>query len=266
MTERITLAIAAAIADLDWFAVPHTIDQLLGIYAESLGEGRPLSRRTLSNEECLRAIAARVGGRASGHADPTADSALAGEPGALDDADGTVGAIDACLEQIHAAAQELADLVADATGSARWVPVVAGPRRQDRLMVISALLARLSPNLAEAAMVGDVDEMDELARYAIAESAAWLRTKGEEIWRASRGDLRPVAVQRAIVPCRCCGGWRAETIATTKGLCDQCAEFQHRHRCLPTQPIVRRWEYGQAATPGQILEAKAASRAKVRAG
>ena len=220
MTDRIAQAIAAATSDLNWFKIPHTVDMLIGIYAESLGEGRPLSRRNLSNDECLRAIAARIGGRTGGHADPTADTALRGEPDAVDDSDGTVGAIDACLALLHEAAQELADLVADATGTARWLPAVAGPGRQARLAVTSALLARLQPNLTAATASMDADDLtrcEELARIHLAESAAWLRTKGEEIWRASRGDHRPVAVQRAIEECRHCASWRKGTIARAKG-------------------------------------------------
>jgi hypothetical protein len=266
VTDRTTQAIATATTDLDWFKIPHTIDQVLGIYAESLGEGRPLSKRTLTNDECLRAIAARVGGRTGGHADPTPQQALAGEPDAIDDADGTVGAIDACLTQMHHAAQELADLVADASGTAAWRPSTLGPARQDRIAVISSLLARLAPNLATAIEHTDrPGELDELARYAIAESAAWLRTKGEEIWRASRGDHRPVVVQRAIVECRHCAAWRSGTIARVRGLCEQCSKFQGHHQCLPVEAVVRRWEYGKGATPAQVLESKAASKARRKA-
>ncbi len=269
MTDRIVQAVATATADLDWFKIPHDLDRVLGIYAESLGEGRALSKRTLTNDECLRAIAARIGGRAGGHADPTPQQALAGEPDSYDDADGTVGAIDACLVQMHHAAQELADLVADATGTARWTPRPAGPRRQDRLAVVSSLLARLAPNLADALERTDqLAEMDELARHAIAESAAWLRTKGEDIWQASRGEHRPVVVQRAIVECRHCSPWRKDTIATSKGLCQQCADFERNHGkgVLPVEATVRRWEYGKGATPAQVIEAKALAKGRARKG
>jgi hypothetical protein len=264
VTDRTDQAIAAAIADLDWFQIPHTLDQVLGIYAESLGEGRALSKRNLTNDECLQAIRARVGGRAGGHADPTVQAALAGEPDALDDADGTVGAIDACLAQMTAAARELDALVASLVGIGAWNPTEALRGRQDAVALIGARLARIAPHVGLAAQIGgDGGDLELLARTTIAESAAWLRLKGEEIWRASRGDHRPVAVQRAIVECSCCSTWRTGTIARVRGLCDQCATFQGHHRCLPTEPIVRRWEYGKGATPAQVIEAKAARR-KVR--
>lgn len=270
MTDRITQAIAAATADLDWFKIPHTIDQVLGIYAESLGEGRALSKRTLTNDECVEVIKARSYGHGgnvdSAWSDPTYQAVLAGQPDAPDDADGTIGAIDACLAQMHHGAQELADLVADACGTARWHPVAAGTRRQDQLAVTSALLARLAANLGDATERTDqLDEMDLLARTTIAESAAWLRTKGEDIWLASRGDHRPVAVQRTIAECRHCAPWRSGTIARVRGLCEQCAKFQGHHQCLPVEAVVKRWEYGKGATPAQVLESKAASKARRKA-
>ena len=272
MTDRIAQAIAATAADLDWFQNPHTLDQLIGVYAESLTEARPLSRRNLSNEECLRAISARGGGRGSELPDPTGNTAvqwvLAGEPDAIDDADGTMGAIDACLELMHEAAQELADLVADTTSTPRWLPRPAGTSRHHRLAVTSELLAALRPNLTTAVATMDADQLaqaEELARIHLAESAAWLRTKGEDIWRASRGDHRPVAVQRAIEECRHCSPWRKGTIAKVRGLCDQCAKFQSHYQCLPIEGIVRRWEYGRGATPTQVHESKAASRARRKA-
>lgn len=272
MTDRITRAVATTIAELDWFKIPHTIDQVIGIYAEALGESRPLSRRTLTNEECLRAITARIGGRTGGHADPTAQSALAGEPDAIDDADGTLGAIDACLDQMHHAAQELADLVAHATGTATWRPATLGPERQDRIAVISSQLARLQPNLAAALEATDHhDHIELLARTTLCESATWLRTKAEEIWRASRGDHRPVANRapgHKPDECRHCSRWRKGTIAQPKGLCQQCADFERNHGkgVLPIEAVVRRWEYGRGATPAQVLESKAAAKSKVRKG
>lgn len=266
MTDRLHQALATAIGHLEWFAIPHTVDQIIGLYSEALAGTTMRYRHGVSNDELLEAIRASgssTPGGKGGHSDPTADAALRGEPDAIDDTDGTLGAIDACLRTIGDAARELDHLGADATTTQRWHPPASGYGRQGTLAVIVARLHHAQPTL-DAATQLDPDLVDELVRTHIAESAAWLHEKCTEIWRASRGDAMPVAVQRPIVECSCCSAWRKGAIARTRGLCDQCATFQGHHRCLPTEAIVRRWDYGKGATPAQVLEAKAAGRKRRR--
>lgn len=50
-----------------------------------------------------------------------------------------------------------------------------------------------------------------------------------------------------------------------KNRCEDCATFNRNNRRTdPTAAILKRWEYGQPATPGQIAEARAAKSAKKR--
>lgn len=266
MTDRLHQALATAISELEWFAIPHTVDQIVGLYSEALAGQTMRYRHGVSNDEMLEAIRASgssTPGGKGGHSDPTADAALRGEPDAIDDADGTLGAIDACLALLEDAARRLDHLGADSCGRVRWHPPRAADGRQGRLSMVISRLHHAAPTLDAAAQL-DPDLVDELVRTHIAESAAWLHEKATEIWRASRGEAMPVAVQRAIVECSCCSPWRKGTIAQARGLCQQCATFQSHHRCLPTEAIVRRWDYGKGATPAQVLEAKAASRKRRR--
>jgi hypothetical protein len=83
--------------------------------------------------------------------------------------------------------------------------------------------------------------------------AVMVRAASSKVARAPED----VPTQKKIESCRNCAKWRTGTIAAANGLCDECKRFQGREHCLPTEPIVRRWEVGQNATPGQIIEAKA---------
>lgn len=262
--EQRTAAITAALDHLGWFKIPHTLDQVVGIYAEATAESHGTQARTMTNEEILSSITARVngGGGKGGHSDPTPMAALWGQPDARDDADGTLGMIDADVARIFEAADEV-DRTCSPTA---LTPVRARASRQERISWAVSALHHVRPHLEPAIGAGvDQARMEYLIRFDLAGSAEGLTLKCEEIWRASRGDTRPVAIQRAIAECSCCSAWRKGTIATRKTMCEQCAEFQTRHKAKPTEPIVRRWEYGQNATPGQILEAQAVGKRKARA-
>lgn len=249
-----SVALATAAQHLAWCAtIPHTIDQVLGIYTEALsGQGRPM-RHGMTNDEILRAITARIGGRGSGHSDPTPNAALRGEPDAIDDGDETIASITTAIVSLDALTAELVAAV----------PIDPGPEAartgRDRTDTLRACEVRLHRC---ASHVDHRDDLGHLIHGEIGETAAWLHAKAEAIWLASRGEHKPVAVQRDLVECSCCSRWRSGTIARTRGLCEQCATFQGHHRCLPTEPIVRRWDYGKGATPAQVLEAKAASKAR----
>ncbi len=267
MTDRLRTALTAAISDLEWFKIPHTIDQIIGLYSEALAGRTMRYRHGVSNDEMVasqRASATGAGGMTDpAWSDPTGDAVLRGQPDAIDDSDETLGAIDATLALLEDAARRLDHLGADACGQVRWHPPQAADERQGRLSVVISRLHHAKPRL-DAAVRHDEEQSDELVRLHIAEPAAWLPAKGEDIWRASRGDTQPVAIQRAIVECTCCSAWRKGTIAQVRGLCDQCSTFQGHHRCLPTEAIVRRWDWGKGATPAQVLEAKVASRKRRR--
>lgn len=97
-----------------------------------------------------------------------------------------------------------------------------------------------------------IDGIDlRLAR--ILADATWIDL---EVGKAMRAPADPRPEQKKIEGCRNCAPWRTGTIAPAGGLCQQCRDFKGNHKCLPTEPIVRRWEYGQAATPGQIVDAR----------
>lgn len=112
----------------------------------------------------------------------------------------------------------------------------------------------------------ELAHLDMLVCTALAETATWLRDKAFGIWDLYRGETLQAAVQRTIVECRVHAAWVKcpPNAVAGKDLCPRCAKFQERYRCEPTEPIVRRWDYGSEATPGQILEAKAAGRKSKR--
>lgn len=261
--EQRTAALTATIDNLAWFKIPHTLDQVVGIYAEATAESHGTQARTMTNEEILSSITSRAngGGGKGGHSDPTPMAALWGEPDARDDADGTLGMIDADLARIVEAADEL-----DRTCSPTpLIAVRARASRQERISRAVSALHHVRPHLEPAITAGaDEARMEYLIRFDLAESAEGLTLKCEEIWRASRGDTRPVAIQRAITECSCCSAWRKGTIATRAGLCDECANFKSNHSALPIEGIVRRWDYGKGATPALVLEAQAAMKRKSR--
>ena len=128
-----------------------------------------------------------------------------------------------------------------------------------------ARIHRWAPDLeptAEALHGADLAALDALVCTELADTAGWLHDKAEAIWAEHRGEQRQPAVQRPLVACRVHARWVNDppTAVGTKGLCSRCEEFQDRYSCEPTEAIVRRWDYGAAATPGQIAEAKAPKR------
>lgn len=248
----IAAALATAADHLAWCVmVPHTVDQCIGLYAEALSAQGPKLRHGMSNDEILQAMRARIGGRASGHADPTPAAALGHEPDAIDDSDETIRSIEVAIEQLEDFTAHLAELCGvDAkltTGT-----------RTDRVQ-------RCEMRIRKAATaLGDHDDpgLHHLVHVEIGEIAAWLHDKTEAIFLASRGEHQTPAIQRAIAECSCCSSWRTGTIARVKGLCQACATFQYHHKALPTEAIVRRWDYGKGATPAQVIEAKAVAKGR----
>lgn len=62
---------------------------------------------------------------------------------------------------------------------------------------------------------------------------------------------------------------KLDVLAIRNGLCEECATFRDAYKCLPTEAIIRAWDYGrERLTPAMIAEAKAdaAGRRKRRAG
>lgn len=262
MTDRLHRSLAAAIGHLEWFAIPHTVDQIIGLYSEALAGQTMRYRHGVSNDELLEAIRASgssTPGGKGGHSDPTADAALRGQPDAIDDADGTLGAIDACLALLEDAARRLDHLGADSCSQVRWHPPQAAGGRQGRLSVVIARLHHATPTLDAAAQL-DPDLVDELVRTHIAESAAWLHEKCTEIWRASRGEAMPVAVQRERILCDTCTEHGRDETPKRGTRCDRCKNFIRTNKGLrPTAKIVRWWmDHPRTDTPPRlILEARA---------
>lgn len=262
--ERRTTALASTADHLGWFQIPRTLDNIIGIYAEATRETQRPMRHGLSNDEILAEMVKRnSGGGTGGHSDPTATVALWGEPDARDDADGTLGMIDADLARITEAASELDHTCSAILGLAPLGGNFTG--RQARLNAALSMLTHLRPNLEPAIAAGaDEHRIDELIHVKLHESAQGLRIKCQEIWQASRGDSRPVVVQRAIAECSNCSSHGITgTIAGALGLCANCRRFQSDEKCLPDQRICRAWDRGSKCIPnGWKLEAKAAAKVK----
>ena len=257
-TDRAALSavLRGAISSLDWLnTIPHTIDQVIGLHAEATRNAPRKLRHGMTNDEIIASISGGSGGgSSSGHADPTANAALHGEPDAVDDLD--LGAIDAALELCYGTAVELDHAGARASDLNPWNPI----RQRGRAGTVQGALAHLhhaTPNL-EAAEEADPGHIRFLVVTSLDETAAWLQGKAEAIWKGSRGHIEPAAVQRTIVDCTNCGDWRKGTIAVRKGLCEQCARYQDDYKHLPNEAITRAWDYGrQRLTPAMIAEAKA---------
>jgi len=262
-------AITAALESLNWFKIPHTVDSVIGVYAEATRESTrrlPYGASPTELADVLRSTEGAAGYGKGGHSDPTAHAALMGEPDAVDP-DETLPQIDHALGMILAGATEADHLITDALGRERWNPAPSGLGRQGMVMDAVSRIEHLRPNLETALLAPGVDvaHIDGLVRIDVAETAAWLHTKCVNIWTASRGDHRPAEQSRKLEQCKVCSPWRRNTIAGPSGLCDQCKDFRYHHKGPPTEAIVRRWEAtgSNQTPPGMIIEAKAASRRKV---
>jgi hypothetical protein len=267
--ERRADAIAETIDTLGWcVTIPHTIDQVIGIYAERTAHTSRPMRHGMTNDEIIASISGggSSGGK-GGHSDPTARAALWGEPDAVDN-DETVATIRAAVTLCHETAVEIGGICADALAAPHWRP----PAPLTLTQTVSVTVAHIhhwSPSVEHTAanLRGEeLAHLDTLVRTALAETATWLHDKAFGIWDLYRGETLQAAVQRTIVECRVHAAWVKcpPNAVAGKDLCPRCTTFQERYRCEPTEPIVRRWDYGSEATPGQILEAKAASRKSKR--
>lgn len=259
-----TRAVAATIAHLEWCAtIPHTIDQIIGIHAERTSATTRPMRHGMTNDEILSTLTSRTGsGGKGGHSDPTARAALWGEPDAPDTDD--IATVRAAVTRCADAARTIGDTCAATLGHAPWRP----PAPVGLTGTVTTAIARIhrwAPDLeptAELLHGSDLAALDALVRTELADTAGWLHDKAEAIWAEHRGEQRQPAVQRPLVACRVHARWVNDppTAIGAKGLCSRCEEFQDRYSCEPTEAIVRRWDYGAAATPGQIAEAKAPKR------
>jgi hypothetical protein len=260
--ERRAAAITATLEDLTWcVTIPHTIDQVIGIYAERTSSTSRPMRSGMTNDEILSRLTSSTdsGGGKGGHSDPTAIAALWGEPDATDD-DETVGTIRAAVALCSETATEVGDIC-----GAPWIP----PSQPGLTAAVSTTISRIhrwAPLVEPTAgqLHGDdLAHLDTLVRTALAETAAWLHAKAFGIWDIHRGETMTAAVQRTIVACRVHEAWvkYPPNAAASSDLCPKCLTFQERYRCTPTEAIIRRWECGTDATPpGMIIEAKAAGR------
>lgn len=256
MSDR-SEVLAEATQHLTWLTtVPHTIDHVVVVARE--------------NEQRQRRAAAQAatatgggGPKASGHSDPTGNAAIAL---IVESSREITGSIDGALALIRTATAELHHLVADALGQRRWHP----PAPHDRAGITSQAVSRLTlitPALDQTCRTlstAELGNLDHLVQAQIGETSTWLRAKAEGVLAEAPERDREQPVQRAIVECRTCSPWRSGAIAQAGGQCRQCKDFQGHHKCTPTEAIVRRWEISKSATPGMILEAKAASRSKLR--
>ena len=268
-------ALAGAIDDLSWCVqIPHTIDQVIGIHAERLG-GRLAFRHGSTPDEMAAAITRRLdatGGHGKGgHSDPTFDAAFGHTPPAVDDADETLRSIDVAIDDLDDASKALS--LACCPGLA--LMAASDPTRTARLAVVVSRLERARMAIDATAATRDGEALlDELLRIRIAETAAWLRTKAEGIWRASKGDTLRPAVQVTRKTCEVCTPLGRDVVPERGDRCERCKGFIREHRGLrPTAKIARWWEeHPRLAAPPRLVdearfeqaEAKRAERAERR--
>lgn len=270
MTPRAE-AIAAAIGHLEWCnTAPHTLDKVIGIYAEHTSrQGRPLAVGWVDNDTLLDRVlhkewAGGGNGGKGGHSDPTGTAAVAGVPTLTDDQDETIAQLTYGIRSLADHAQEADQLASAALGQPAWDP--PRPERRQPLVAWSiSMLHHLAETVDAAAAVmtnRDAGELSWILRAGIAEQAEWVATKAQGIWADSRGESKPEARQKALVPCRIHALHVTDPplAGLSSGLCDKCDTFKRNHGCEPTGAIIGRWEWTKAATPSQIMEAKAAGR------
>ena len=261
-------AITAALDALGWFRIPHTVDSVIGVYAEATRESSrrlPYGASPTELADVLRVSESAAGYGKGGHSDPTAHAALRGEPDAVDP-DETLPQIDHALGMILAGATEADHLIADALGRDRWNPKPSELGRQGQVTDAVSRIEHLRPNLETALLAPGVDtaHIDGLVRIDVAETAAWLHTKCVNIWTASRGDHRPAEQSRRHSECTNCKGHGITgTTAQSDDLCAKCSRFQSDNKCLPDQRIVRAWDRGAKSIPnGWVMECKAGAKIK----
>lgn len=278
MTDRLHQALAtttvngrraqrfdAAVAHLDWCAaVPHTVDAIIGIHAEKTRDQPRPMRHGMTNDEILSSLTSHGGGGGKGgHSDPTAQAALHGEPDAVGD-DLTLAEVRATIESIGGHAHELDDLCCDSVDEPRWRPPSSGSSLTSQIRDATSRLHHARPLLDRTA---DVHPHADWLLVEIAESAAWLHEKCAEIWRASRGEAMPVAVQRERLTCEDCArhGVQSDVADNSRTRCAKCLRFRREYHVAPTADIVRSWDAGrQRLTPGMIAEAKAQARKRTK--
>lgn len=261
-------AITATLEHLGWFKIPRTVDSIIGVYAEATKEqtrSLPYCATPKQLADVLKAASDEGSGGKSGHADPTAEAALMGEPDAVDD-DDTLPQIDHALTLILESATTIDRACADALGQERWNPPASTLGRQGSIMDAVSRIEHFRPHLETALLAHgtDVAYLDGLVRLDLADTAAWLHVKCSNIWAASRGEERPAEQSRRHTECTNCRSHGITgTTATTEGLCGHCSRFQSDNKCLPDQRIVRAWDRGSKSIPnGWVMECKAGAKIK----
>lgn len=192
-----------------------------------------------------------TGRRASGtHSDPTGAAALAVLDVGLD-----------LRRQQRALRRDEADIAE----AAHWIrATIAGEDHEAPATLPEAVWSIQWSNTIPhnaAAWRGDTDEeqaeMDHACDHLATEArmlAAKVRhllagavREREKIDQPKRRDCR--AHSRA---------GKLDVLAIRNGLCEECATFRDAYKCLPTEAIIRAWDYGRdRLTPAMIAEAKA---------
>ena len=250
--------LSSAIALVDWLcAPPHTIEMILGIYGEvAAHQGRELPSGLTASE-----LAQWIGNSSAGtsdRSDPVTREAMGTSE------DPAVQTVDAAIAQLAGLARDLDDHACTMAGQPLWRPT----ERKGRTEILRDSTTRL--HHARSLGLEDHDrcggDLHPMWERAYCETASWLHAKALGIWKAAKGETHQVAEQKSLAECSCCGRWRKGTIAAVGGRCTECDNFKRNVGVLPTEPIVRRWDVGKAATPGQIMEAKAPGKRKAKAG
>jgi hypothetical protein len=237
-----------AIAHLEWFKIPHTIEDCCRI------------ARDLAKDEARTAAGSSGGGSGGTEiSDPTGNAAVAGVM--ADDARDVAATILGALSTVE---DETARLAPDTPTMARR-PGDGHTAPNARLSDVIAELHRLILNGAafDAEQAG-------MIRVGILEPAEWLHRKGEGLWAQAKPGQREAAIQKQRVCCISCARYagasgrprETDVDSRYRDCCTRCGQYRESHRHLPDEPIIRGWDYGKQPGMADHLRAKAASTTK----
>lgn len=234
-----------AIAHLEWFKIPHTIEDCCRI------------ARDIAKDEARTAAGSSGGGSGGTEiSDPTGNAAVAGVM--ADDARDAAATILGALSTIE---DETARLAPDAPTMARK-PGDGHTAPNARLSDVIADLHRLILNGAafDAEQAG-------MVRVGILEPAEWLHRKGEGLWAQARPGQREPAVQKSRKVCELCGPLGRDVTPRRGERCDRCRDLWNDEKVKPTPAIVRWWESNpRLSTPPRLVnEARVSEQAEKRA-
>ena len=227
-SRRHVTACSEAIGHLEWFHIPHSIEQVC------------TAIRGMASDEARLARSLGSGGPGgSGHSDPTVDAALA----AVSAGDGP----DAARTLLGALAT-VEEATADVLGVLGHLSGPHPTQPNHRLSTTIAGLHRIDDQLRQLA---DDPACSEQVTWAleqipgeITDTARWMRTKAEALWKATPARHRDRQLQpKTRRTCEICTTLGRDVVPERGERCERCKDFIARNKGLrPTAKIARWWE------------------------